>query len=136
MCRRMPRRQAALDQAWHNLVGDAEGAPHELVVKGHIVQVPKAAMGVARFAFDELCARPLAASDYLKIALEFHTLIIDRCPVMDLPKRNEAKRFIILIDTLYDHAVKLLASAEAEPDGSTSAPRATRPMNSSAPRRA
>jgi cell division protein ZapE len=106
----------ALDRAWHNLAGEAEGAAHELVVKGHIVQVPKAAMGVARFAFDELCARPLAASDYLKIALEFHTLIIDRVPVMDLPKRNEAKRFIILIDTLYDHAVKLLASAEAEPD--------------------
>ncbi|MBI1205359.1 MAG: cell division protein ZapE [Rhodopseudomonas sp.] len=107
---------AALDEAWHNLTGAAVGAPHELVVKGHIVHVPKAAMGVARFAFEELCARPLAASDFLKIALEFHTLIIDHVPVMDLPKRNEAKRFIILIDTLYDHAVKLLASAEAEPD--------------------
>ena len=108
--------KAALDDAWQRLVGVAEGAPHELVVKGHIVKVPKAAMGVARFTFEELCAQPLAASDYLKIAREFHTLIVDDIPVMDLARRNEAKRFIILIDTLYDHAVKLLASAEAPPE--------------------
>ncbi len=107
---------AALDDAWHRLVGEAEGASHEMVVKGHIVRVPKAAMGVARFTFDDLCAQPLAAADYLKIAHEFHTIILDRIPVMDFGRRNEAKRFIILIDTLYDHAVKLLASAEARPD--------------------
>jgi cell division protein ZapE len=108
---------AALDEAWRRLAGDHAGAPHELVVKGHIVRVPKAAMGVARFSFDDLCAQPLAASDYLKIAHEFHTVILDHIPVMDYDRRNEAKRFIILVDTLYDHAVKLLASAEAEPDG-------------------
>ena len=108
--------KAALDDSWQRLVGVAEGAPHELVVKGHIVKVPKAAMGVARFTFEELCAQPLAASDYLKIAREFHTLIVDDIPVMDFARRNEAKRFIILIDTLYDHAVKLLASAEAPPE--------------------
>ena len=107
--------KAALDGAWQRLA-DGHGAPHELVVKGHIIHVPMAAMGVARFSFEELCARPLAAADYLKIAHEFHTLIIDHIPVMDFARRNEAKRFIILIDTLYDHAVKLLASAEAEPD--------------------
>lgn len=106
---------AALDDAWRRLA-DEHGAPHELVVKGHIVRVPKAAMGVARFSFDDLCAQPLAAADFLKIAHEFHTLIIDHIPVMDFARRNEAKRFIILIDTLYDHAVKLLASAEAQPD--------------------
>lgn len=108
--------KAALDDAWRRLAGTAEGAPHELVVKGHIVKVPKAAMGVARFSFEDLCAQPLAASDYLKIAHEFHTLIVDDIPVMDFARRNEAKRFIILIDTLYDHAVKLLASAEAPPE--------------------
>lgn len=108
--------EAALDKAWHNLVGHAEGAPHELVVKGHLVNVPKAAMGVARFDFTDLCAQPLGAVDFIKIALEFHTLIIDRVPVMDQSRRNEAKRFIILVDTLYDHAVKLLASAEASPE--------------------
>jgi cell division protein ZapE len=86
------------------------------VVKGHIVRVPKTAMGVARFSFEDLCAQPLAAADYLKIAHEFHTVILDRIPVMDVSRRNEAKRFIILIDTLYDHAVKLLTSADAQPD--------------------
>lgn len=107
--------KAALDDAWRRLV-DGHGAPHELAVKGHIVRVPKAAMGVARFAFADLCSQPLAASDFLKIAHEFHTIILDHVPVMDFARRNEAKRFIILIDTLYDHAVKLLASAEAPPD--------------------
>jgi len=85
-------------------------------VKGHVVRVPKAAMGVARFSFDDLCAQPLAAGDYLRIAHEFHTIILDHIPVMGYEQRNEAKRFIILIDTLYDHAVKLLASAQAQPN--------------------
>ena len=107
--------EIALDDAWRRLVGDA-GAPHELVVKGHVVRVPKAAMGVARFSFDDLCAQPLAAGDYLRIAHEFHTIILDHIPVMGYAQRNEAKRFIILIDTLYDHAVKLLASAQAQPN--------------------
>ena len=107
---------AALDDAWRRLAGNHAGAPHELMVKGHAVRVPKAAMGIARFSFDDLCAQPLAASDYLKIAHEFHTIIVDHIPVMDYAQRNEAKRFIILIDTLYDNAVKLLASAEAQPD--------------------
>ena len=106
---------AALDDAWQRLAGN-NGLPHELMVKGHIVRVPKAAMGVARFTFDDLCAQPLGAADYLKIAHEFHTIILDHVPVMDFARRNEAKRFIILIDTLYDHAVKLLASAEAQVD--------------------
>lgn len=107
---------AALDDAWRRLAGNHAGAPHELMVKGHAVRVPKAAMGVARFSFDDLCAQPLAAIDYLKIAHEFHTIIVDHIPVMDYTQRNEAKRFIILIDTLYDNAVKVLASAEAQPD--------------------
>ena len=109
--------EAALDEAWRRLAGGHAGAPHELMVKGHAVKVPQAAMGVARFSFADLCGQPLAASDYLKIAHEFHTIILDHIPVMDYDRRNEAKRFIILIDTLYDHAVKLLASAQAEPDG-------------------
>ena len=92
------------------------GAPRDLTVKGRIVRVPCAAMGVARFSFHDLCEQPLAASDYLRVAHEFHSIVLDRIPVMDFSKRNEAKRFIILIDTLYDHAVKLVASAAAEPD--------------------
>ena len=107
---------AALDEAWRRLVGSASGMPQELSVKGRRLRVPRAAMGVARFFFHDLCEQPLAAPDYLRIAHEFHTLIIDRIPVMGFDQRNAAKRFIILIDTLYDHAVKLVASAAAEPD--------------------
>jgi cell division protein ZapE len=106
----------ALDQAWRRLVGSASGVPQELSVKGRKLRVPRAAMGVARFFFHDLCEQPLAAADYLRIAHEFHTLIIDRIPVMGLDQRNAAKRFIVLIDTLYDHAVKVVASAAAEPD--------------------
>ncbi|HEY4407102.1 MAG TPA: cell division protein ZapE [Xanthobacteraceae bacterium] len=107
---------AALDEAWRRLTGGQPGGPQELHVLGRVLRIPRAARGVARFGFDELCEQPLGAADYLKIAHEFHTLILDRIPVMDYEARNEAKRFIILIDTFYDNGVKLLASAAAEPD--------------------
>jgi cell division protein ZapE len=107
---------AALDKAWWRLVGSSSGMPQALAVKGRTLRVPRAAMGVARFFFHDLCEQPLAASDYLRIAHEFHTIIIDRIPVMDFDQRNAAKRLIILIDTLYDQAVKLIASAAAEPE--------------------
>ena len=107
---------AALDATWQELTAGANGGAVELAVKGRKLLVPHAAMGVARFSFHELCGQPLGASDYLKIAHEFHTLVIDHIPIMGFDRRNEAKRFIILIDTLYDHAIKLVASAEAEPD--------------------
>jgi cell division protein ZapE len=73
-------------------------------------------MGVARWSFHDLCEQPLAAADFLRIAHDFHTIVLDRIPVMDFDHRNEAKRFIIFIDTLYDNGVKLVASADAEPD--------------------
>jgi cell division protein ZapE len=105
----------ALDATWDLLTGKQAGAPQDILVQGRQLHVPRAAMGVARFTFAELCDQPLGASDYLKLAHEFHTLIVDRIPVMDYDQRNAAKRFIILIDTFYDHAVKLIASAAAEP---------------------
>ena len=107
---------AAMDQAWRRLTGGDRGAAHEVISKGRAIHVPRAARGVARFSFADLCERPLGALDYLRLAREFHTLLIDHIPVMDFPRRNEAKRFITLIDTLYNQAVKLVASAEAEPD--------------------
>jgi cell division protein ZapE len=106
---------SALDAAWHRVTGGARGAAVDLTVKGHKMRVPQAAHGVARFSFADLCGQPLGAADYLRIAHEFHTLVVDHIPVMDYDQRNDAKRFIILIDTLYDHAVKLIASAAAEP---------------------
>jgi cell division protein ZapE len=107
---------AALDAAWRRLASGQAGEPQELLLKGRAVHVPRAAMGVARFSFHDLCEQPLAAADYLRIAREYHTIIVDRIPVMTFETRNAAKRFIILIDTLYDMNVKLVASAEAEPD--------------------
>jgi cell division protein ZapE len=105
----------ALDAIWTRLTAGQAGQEQRLVIKGHAVLVPKAAMGVARFGFHDLCEQPLAGADYLKIAHDFHTVLLDRIPVMDFARRNEAKRFIILIDTFYDNAVKLVASAAAEP---------------------
>jgi cell division protein ZapE len=107
--------EVALDIAWQKLTGMLEGEPVDMHLAGRVLRIPEAAMGVARFAFAQLCEQPLGANDYLRLAHEFHTLIVDRIPVMDYADRNAAKRFIILIDTLYDHAVKLIASAEAEP---------------------
>ena len=107
---------AALDPSWQRLTSGHTGAAVTLPVKGRTLRVPRAAMGVARFSFRELCEEPLAAPDYLTIAHAFHTLVIDCIPVMDYDARNAAKRFIILIDALYDNGVKLIASAAAEPD--------------------
>jgi cell division protein ZapE len=109
--------ERALDEAWRRLALGDEGSPAELMVKGHVLHVPRAAHRVARFSFAELCERPLGAIDYLRLAHDFHAIVLDRVPVMDYPQRNEAKRFIALIDTLYDRAVKLVASAAAEPTG-------------------
>jgi cell division protein ZapE len=106
---------AALDQAWVRMTGNARCKPRDISIKGRILNVPCSADGVARFSFEDLCEKPLAASDYLRLARDYHTIIIDRIPVMDYPDRNAAKRFIALIDTLYDNAVKLMASAEADP---------------------
>jgi cell division protein ZapE len=106
---------AALDDAWRRIALGHAGVSQELLVQGHTVRIPRAAMGAARFTFEELCEQPLGAADYLRIAREFHTIVLDRIPVMNYDQRNAAKRFIALVDTLYDNAVKLVASAAAEP---------------------
>src|SRR5215472_289017 len=105
----------ALDLAWAKLTGGAPCRPRDISIKGRILHVPCSSHGVARFSFADLCERPLAASDYLRLAHDYHTILVDHIPVMDFAQRNAAKRFITLIDTLYDNAVKLMASAEANP---------------------
>ena len=105
----------ALDNAWASMTGGAPCEPRDIAIKGRTLHVPCSADGVARFSFADLCEQPLAASDYLRLARDYHTIMIDRIPVMDYGERNAAKRFIALIDTLYDNGVKLMASAEADP---------------------
>ncbi|HTQ12975.1 MAG TPA: cell division protein ZapE [Rhizomicrobium sp.] len=107
---------ARMDAAWTRLTDSARGEPETLTVLGRGLRVPQAAKGVARFSFGDLCAQPLAAADYLAIARHFHTLLIDRVPRLEPEMRNEARRFIVLIDTLYDEGVKLICSADAAPD--------------------
>jgi cell division protein ZapE len=107
--------ESALDKAWTKLTGGAEDRPRDITVKGRALHVPHSAHGVARFTFAELCEKPLGASDYLRLAHDYHTLMIDRIRAMKYEDRNAAKRFITLIDTLYDNAVKLMASAETDP---------------------
>src|SRR4029079_15740570 len=80
------------------------------------VLIPQAAKHVARFAFSDPCAQPLAAADYLAITQTFHSVLIDGIAVMTPDMRNEARRFTVLIDTLYDEGVKLICSAAAPPD--------------------
>jgi cell division protein ZapE len=111
-----PKADGALDASFLALTGDERGEPVEIELLGRRLHVPQAASGVARFDFDELCRRPLGSADYLEVADRFHTVLIDRIPVMSASERNEAKRFIILVDALYDMRVKLVVSAAAEPD--------------------
>ncbi len=104
-----------MDEMWAKLTGGSPATPMELEVKGRLVHVPRAAMGTARFQFADLCAQPLGSLDYLRIAQVFHTVLIDDIPIMSAANRNEARRFINLIDTLYDNRISLVASAQAEP---------------------
>ena len=107
---------AAMDAAWQMLTDGAKPKSQTLSVLGRCLEVPAAARGVARFDFADLCVEPLAAPDYLAIARDFHTVLIDHIPVMGENIHNVARRFVVLIDTLYDEGVKLICSAAAAPD--------------------
>lgn len=101
----------------HEVGNRAAVGPDELEVQGRKLFVPIASRGVAVFSFKRLCENPLGAADYLAIAWAYHTVIIVGIPVMGPEKRNEAKRFVTLIDALYENNVKLLCSAAAAPEG-------------------
>jgi cell division protein ZapE len=117
-----PEATAALSQAFFQLtdypVEDRARVPAEDidVGGGRTLHVPKSLKGVAVFSFRRLCGEPRGAADYLAIARHFHTVIIVGIPVMGPDMRNEAARFVTLIDALYEHKVKLLAAADGEPD--------------------
>jgi cell division protein ZapE len=112
-----PSTDARVQAAWERLTDVETGEEVVLDVKGRKLVVPEAARGVARFSFDDLCGRPLGAADYLKLAAVFHTLVLENIPALSPTERNEARRLVTLIDTLYDKRVKLVASAAADPAG-------------------
>ena len=112
-----PKTDAELDETFEALTDQAQGHPIKLdVMQGRALTVPQAAKGVARFTFEDLCAKPLGTADYLAVVGAFHTIIIDNIPRMGRAQRNEAKRFVTLIDTLYESRTRLICSADAEPD--------------------
>lgn len=111
------RAARALDAAFAALAGTAVAHPASLLVTGRRLAVPLAAGGVARFDFPSLCDQPLGPGDYLALATHYHALVLDRVPRLGPENYDQARRFITLIDALYDHRVKLVASAETVPDG-------------------
>lgn len=108
-----PEATARMDAAWAALLAGSREGPASLSVKGRTVAVPRAGGGAARFAYDNLLERPLGAQDFLAIARRFHTVMIDDVPAMTEAERNEAKRFIMLVDALYDAGRRLVMSADA-----------------------
>ncbi|MFA5121090.1 cell division protein ZapE [Zavarzinia sp.] len=108
--------RAALDEAFLDLTRGAAPAPCALDVQGRSVVIPRAAYGVARASFNDLCAAALGPADYLAISRAFHTLVLDDIPHLTPEKRNEAKRFVTLVDALYEAKAKLVCSAAAGPD--------------------
>ncbi len=108
--------KAQMDKAFAAMTHGAEAKREVLDVQGHNFPIPAAHGDVARFTFDDLCAKAFGAVDYLALAQAFNTVLIDDIPILKPEKRNEAKRFVTLIDTLYEHKVKLICSAAAKPD--------------------
>ncbi len=103
---------AFIRDSYQQLASHAAVATPVLEVFGRKLPVSAIADGVMRASFEELCGHPLGAADYLEIAKRFHVLILYGIPRMTAEKRNEAKRFVTLIDALYEHHVQLICSAE------------------------
>ncbi|MGE3832538.1 MAG: cell division protein ZapE, partial [Parvibaculaceae bacterium] len=111
-----PEADAKMQALWEKLTDTKTGAPMTLPVLGRELKVPEAAHGVARFSFADLCEAPLGAADYLAIARIFSTVFVSGIPEFDARARNPVKRFILLIDTLYDAGTRLVASSARPPD--------------------
>lgn len=107
--------ELSMDRAWERLTQGAVPQHCMLEVQGRELHIHREAAGVARFSFEELCARPLGPADYLTIAANFHTVLLENVPRLQRDKRNEAKRFVTLIDALYEARTKLVMSADAQP---------------------
>lgn len=107
---------AALQDMWERLTDWAAGEPRDVALLGRTLHVPQAARGCARFTFAELCEAPLGAPDYLALAESFGTVFVERIPRLSAADANAARRFILLIDALYDAKRRLVASADGPPE--------------------
>ncbi|MBM1689686.1 cell division protein ZapE [Sulfitobacter geojensis] len=107
--------RAAMDAVWNDLAGDA-GAPLVLRVKGRDVEIPRYHNGMGRARFHDLCGTPLGPADYLALADAVRVLLLDGIPSLGRSNFNEAKRFVTLIDALYEARVRLICSAAAQPE--------------------
>ncbi len=111
-----PETGAELERIFRELAGSNTPHPDSLRVKGRDVPVPRAAGCVAWFQFADLCGRALGPTDYMEIASRYHAVVLAGIPRMDADLASEARRFVTLVDVLYDHRVKLIASAEVSPE--------------------
>lgn len=110
-----PKARAALNERFQSLTEGVAVAPAVIELKGRTLNVPRAAGGVARIGFDALCVEARGAADYFALAAHFHSLVLDNIPLLQPQKKNEAVRFVTLIDALYEAKVKLIASADGPP---------------------
>lgn len=106
----------AMDAAWENMICGATEKSETIAVKGRRLNIPRTARDAARFDFADLCEAALGAEDYLALTRRYGAIFLDHIPIMGAEDRNEAKRFSTLIDTLYDAKIKLVCSADDEPD--------------------
>ena len=111
-----PATDKRMDEMWQSVTAGQPTEPADLTIKARKVQIPQAAGSCARFDFVDLCEKPLAAREYLAITDRYDTIFIDHVPVLDPTLRNATKRFILLIDTLYDRKARAVISADASPD--------------------
>lgn len=111
-----PEADMAMDAAWRRETAGRPAGPETISFRGRTIPVPLAAGRAARFSFADLCEKPLGAADYLEILSRYDTLFVERIPLLGADKRNETKRFINLVDTIYDSRARLFASAAATPE--------------------
>ena len=105
-----------MEASFLRLTNGESGYPDSFTVLGRPCRIGRAADGVAMTSFAELCGQPLGPADFLAIAARYHTLVLTDVPRLDPKKRDEAKRFVTLIDALYEAKVNLVCSADAPPD--------------------
>ena len=103
-------------EQWQRMTAGFTPSPQTLRVNGRNLLIPLVAGKVARFTFLQICGQPLGRADYLAISQNYNTLFIDDIPIINKDNLNEARRFTLLVDSLYDANVLLVASAFAKPD--------------------